>query len=83
MSDFIIQKHEIVRFINDVVQKRNCNCPLIFNISEDDSVNINAILYCIIGGAFSGDDISKDCESLRVAIKEIASCCIKKQEEKK
>lgn len=80
MSDFIIQKHEMARLINDVIQKdKKCNCSLLFDISEEDSLKINEILYCIIGNALSGDNLSKDAANLRNKIKEIADCCIKKQ----
>lgn len=80
MSDFIIQKHEMARLINDVIQKDNkCNCSLLFDISEEDSLKINELLYCIIGDAFSGEDLSGDAKALRSIIKQIADCCIKKQ----
>lgn len=80
MADFTIYRHEIVRFVNDVIQKdKTCNCSLVFNISDEDALKINELLYCIVEGAFTGDNTTKDCELLRQKIKDIAECCKKRQ----
>lgn len=79
MSDFIIYKHEVIRFINQAVQKNKKNSTLMFDISDNDSIKINEFLYCIVESCFLGNDFSKDAEKLRDKIKQIADCYIKKQ----
>lgn len=77
MSDFTIYKHEILRFVNKAIEEtKNCNCSLVFNIPEEDIVEINSLLYCIVESAFLNEDFSKDCNTLRNKIKKIAKCCM-------
>lgn len=80
MSDFIIYNHEMVRFINKLIEDdKSCNCNLISNISNDDLLKINEFLYCIVESCFLGEDFSKDANALREKIRDIANCHIKKQ----
>lgn len=77
MSDFTISKHEIARFVNKIIEERkDCNCSLVFNISENDLIEINSLLYYAVEKIFLNEDCSKESGLIREKIKNIAKCCI-------
>lgn len=84
MSDFTIYRHEMVRFINNLIQEdKTCNCSILFDISDEDALKINELLYCIVEGCFLGQDLSKDAKALNDKIRDIANCCVNKEKKSK